>query len=72
MIINAATTSVGVPAEYAYIEKKYGKKGIEWDVSSRFHGEGDNGRAFETFIIKLKSGTEVSIHFDIESFYGKF
>lgn len=72
VVIHAKTSTMGIPAEYAYIEKMYGKQDEDWKVELRFHGNSDNGRSFETFNIMLRSGQAVTIHFDITEFYGKF
>jgi hypothetical protein len=72
VVIHAKTSTMGIPAEYAYIEKRYGKQDEDWKVGLRFHGKSDKGRSFETFNIVLKNGQEVTIHFDITEFFGKF
>jgi hypothetical protein len=63
---------MGIPGEYAYIEKRYGERSKDWEVVTRFHGHTSDGRAFETFNIRLQNGEKVSIYFDITEFYGKF
>ena len=72
VIINANDSTTGIPAEYKWVERRYGKKEIDWTLELRFHGSSDSGKSFETFNIKLKDGTDKTIVFDISSFYGKF
>jgi len=50
----------------------YGKQGNDWEIVNRFHGHTHDGRAFETFNIRLQNGKRGSIYFDITEFYGKF
>jgi hypothetical protein len=72
VVIHAQSSEMGIPGEYAYIEKRYGERGKDWDLVRRFHGRTEDGRAFETFNIRLINLEKVSIYFDITEFYGKF
>jgi hypothetical protein len=72
VVIHAQSSEMGIPGEYAYIEKRYGERSKDWEVVTRFHGHTSDGRAFETFNIRLQNGEKVSIYFDITEFYGKF
>ncbi len=69
--IDAKTTMQGITMEYAWIEKRYGEKGKNWDVLNRVHGNSDDGNAYEIFTIKTKKDGDKIIAFDISSFYGK-
>jgi hypothetical protein len=69
VIINSANTTDGIHAEYKWLERRFGKKGIHWTTESRSHGSLDDGRSFEIFSIKLRDGTMHDVEFDITSFY---
>lgn len=71
VVINATSSITGIRAEYEWIEARYGKQDIEWTVKTRFHG-GNADKAFETFVIQLRDGSERTIHFDISLFYKRF
>ncbi len=72
VIINATSSSVGIHAEYQWLEKHFGKRDEDWTIEMRMHGGSDDGRSFETYDIKLADGTQKTIVFDISSFYGRF
>lgn len=72
VVISAMTSAVGIPAEYAYIEKTFGKENEDWTLELRMHGKNPTGRVYEIFSLVLKDGRKVSVHFDITSFFGKF
>ena len=72
VIIHAKSTLIGVPAEYAWLEKHFGKRDVDWSIGFRSHGGSDNGKVFETYHINLVNGTTKTVVFDITSFYGCF
>lgn len=72
VIINATTSSVGINAEYTWIESQYGALDKDWTIEMRMHGASDNGKPYETFNIKLADGTPKTIVFDVSFFYGRF
>jgi hypothetical protein len=72
VVINATVSSVGVTAEYAWIEQTYGARDKDWTVESRSHGTAQDGRIFETFLIKLRDGSVRKVVFDISAFFGRF
>lgn len=70
VVINATSSAVGIPAEYEWIEARFGERGSAWDVHLRFHG-GLPEKYYETFVIELADGTLHTIHFDITAFFGR-
>ena len=72
VVIRAANSIAGIDAEYKWIENKYGKKDNDWKVFSRIHGTDNTGKSYETYDIELKTGSRVTITFDITAFYGRF
>lgn len=70
IIIKAKTSSEGIAAEYNYLEKKYGRKNVDWQMiqqSLSYH----NKKPFD--ILKIKhNNKEFDVYFEISSFFGKY
>ena len=72
VIITAATTLMGVPAEYAYVGKHFEEKDEDWKMGPRFLLKADgHGRQLEAFALELADGKKITVYFDITSFFGK-
>ncbi len=71
VVITATTTLMGIPAEYAYIGKRFGEKDKDWKVGPIFLLNADHGRKLEGFALELADGKKITIYFDITSFFGK-
>lgn len=71
VILGAKNTSLGVAIEYMYIENIYGEREKDWKLIMQSLMHKDN-RSFDCIQIKLKSGEEKSIYFDISDFFGKW
>jgi len=71
VVISATTPTVGIHAEYQWIEQHYGKRDVDWTCGLRFHRKADDGKSYETFQINPKDGSQVNVVFDIYSFYGR-
>ena len=69
VVIGATTSMVGVPAEYAWLKKRFGVQEQDWTVDLRFLGRNERGCTIETFRLRLKGGVKVDVHFDISSFH---
>lgn len=72
IIITASTSQMGIPAEYAYLSKQFGEEGKDWEITMKLLHKTNQGRDVESFVLTLADGSEVSIFFDITSFFGKF
>jgi hypothetical protein len=69
ILIPAATAFAGVPAEYAWLQEKFGRMEEDWIVDLRSLGRNGQGRTIETFRVRLRSGKRIDVHFDITSFH---
>ncbi len=62
----------GILAEYAYLEKKYGKRGVVWQSNQQSLSEHER-RKYDILKIELLSSKEIlTYYFDITNFYGKY
>jgi hypothetical protein len=71
VVINTASSLVGVPAEYQYVSDRHGQEDIEWSLESQTVME-QNGKYYDVLKISLRSGESKSYYFDITQFFGKF
>ena len=69
VVIGATTIMAGVPAEYAWLKRRFGVMEVDWTVDVRSLGRNDKGHTIETFRLRLKDGVQVDIHFDITAFH---
>jgi len=70
-ILGVKDNFIGVMAEYEYLEKKFGKKGIDWKLEMQaLIVEGD--KYYDKMVLKFSDGTKKTIYFDITPFFGKF
>jgi hypothetical protein len=69
VLICATAAHIGVPMEYAYLEKEFGGMGKHWTVDLRSLATNFHGRTVETFRLALADGTKVDFHFDVTSFF---
>ncbi len=72
IIITASSSSTGILAEYACLEAQCGRKNTDWTMGMQFLVEGDDGKNYDVWNVKLKDGTERTFFFDVSSFMGKF
>lgn len=70
IIENAEDQFQGVDAEYRYLSEMYGDRGVSWILKKQSLIK-ENGRYYDFIEIKLSIGSEVSLYFDITSFFGK-
>ena len=72
IILNATNGFQGISAEYAYLGKKYGKRGSDWIfLKQALLYEKDKKYDLLTFKIP-PSNDEINIYFDITNFFGKY
>jgi hypothetical protein len=73
--INAKESESGIQMEYDYVSEKYGDYGLGWTLVKQTVSsiELENGEdvMIDTLFIRLADDSELSIKFDITSFYGK-
>jgi hypothetical protein len=73
VIIEAPNHISGVSAEYKYISRHYGRRGVHWHLKSQsLTDEMADGRRYDILTIRLKSGETMDVHFDITQFFGRF
>ncbi|MHA2247590.1 MAG: hypothetical protein ACXADY_21760 [Candidatus Hodarchaeales archaeon] len=60
----------GLDVEYQYLEKLFGKRGIDWKlIQQTLLSEGN--KIYDKIELELVDQTSVTIYFDITAFYGK-
>jgi hypothetical protein len=70
VIILTDKTWKGIDAEYAWISKYFGQKGVDWTlVQQKLEHQGV--KQFDIMQIELSNGTTKMLTFDITSFFGK-
>jgi len=69
-ILEVESDFEGVIAEYEYLERKFGKRGTDWELEMQALIQKDN-RYYDKIKLKLSDGTQQTIYFDITSFFGK-
>lgn len=68
--IDAHNSAEGVPKEYEWLEKQFGRRNQDWQLLSQALTHHED-RSFDVMHIRLADGTERQIHFDITEFFGK-
>ena len=71
VIKGAKSSQDGIPAEYYFLEKKFGKMQVDWKLS-RQELLNQDGKHYDLMRIELKDGTKKDVYFDITEFFGKF
>ena len=71
--ITATSSSIGIHAEYIYVEMQCGPKNLDWTTERQvlLEPEGPDGKHYDLLTVKLKDGTFREFYFDISSFFGK-
>jgi hypothetical protein len=69
IMVDATTSMAGVPAEYAWLKRRFGVMEQDWTVDLRSLGRNTRGRTIETFRVRLKGGSKIDVHFDITGFH---
>ncbi|MDQ6881540.1 MAG: hypothetical protein M3150_05545 [Pseudomonadota bacterium] len=69
IVIDAASSMTGVPAEYAWLKRKFGVMEVDWTVDLRSLGRDAHGRTIETFRLRTRGGAKTDVHFDISGFH---
>jgi len=69
VIKNAENHRAGAAAEYLYLQKRFGKEGVDWRLVFQALLTGD--KPVDQLSIALPDGTIKDIYFDISAFFGK-
>lgn len=70
IILGAKNEMEGVDAEYNWLEERFGKQNINWELNDQeLINEGD--KQFDVMRIKFRDGKIKEFWFDITNFYGK-
>lgn len=69
IVIEAASSMTGVPAEYAWLKQNFGVMELDWTVDLRSLGRDAQGRTIETFRLRTKGGAKTDVHFDVSGFH---
>ena len=70
IIVKAKNSTDGIGAEYKYLDQKYGRRGVDWQMIQQSLSY-KNNKPFDVLKIKYK-GKVLNIYFEISSFFGKF
>lgn len=60
----------GINAEYLYIEQKFGKRGVDWQLIKQ-ELLNENQKVYDRFIFQLSDQTVISLYFNLTEFFGK-
>ena len=71
VVINASNTMQGIGMEYACLEEKFGRRGVDWKLEMQTLVQDSAAKSFDRLTIKLMDGSKKDILFDINSFFGK-
>ncbi len=61
----------GITLEYTYLERKFGKRGEDWELERQALIE-ENGRYYDEMVLKFPDGTKKAIYFDVTPFLRKY
>ena len=71
VVINETSSSRGIPAEYAYIEQVFSRRGLDYEIKMQAQIS-QGGCDYDVLTIEMNDGTVRDFWFDITSFFGKF
>ena len=72
IVINATSAIVAVPAQYQWLDSRFGEQGVDYSIVNRMQLTGDDGRSFTMHEICLSSGDTRQVFFDITASIGNF
>lgn len=70
IILGAKDETEGVDAEYSWLEEKFGKQNISWELNDQDLID-DGDKQYDNLRIKFPGGEIKEFWFDITEFYGK-
>jgi len=71
VIRGAGNDCLGVEAEYQYLVREFGRRGVYWQLERQSLLTVDD-RRYDEMRIRLSDGTQKVIYFDISDFFGEF
>jgi hypothetical protein len=69
VVIHAQSSIDGVPKEYEWLGKRFGRQGQDWVMRSQALS-GHANRVYDVIAIQLADGSDRQIYFDITGFMG--
>jgi hypothetical protein len=71
VIRGTRSSARGVPAEYRYLEQRFGRPCVDWRLVEQSLVVGSDGKHYDLFRLALKDEREVEVYFDISEFHGR-
>jgi hypothetical protein len=69
-IKGAPSHAAGVRAESAYISRKFGERGEDWELKEQSLTEREDGQRIDKMTIETAAGEVRTIYFDVSDFFG--
>jgi hypothetical protein len=70
LIKDAPSHAAGVRAESAYISRKFGERGQDWNLKEQSITEREDGRRIDKMTIETAAGDVETFYFDVSGFFG--
>jgi hypothetical protein len=70
LIKDAPSHTAGVRAESAYISRKFGERGQDWELKEQSLTQKEDGRQIDKMTIETTAGDVETIYFDVSGFFG--
>lgn len=70
VVLDVEDEREGVRAEYEYLEKILGQRGVDWNLEEQFLLR-ENEMVYDKLVVKLADGSKKEIYFNITFFFGK-
>lgn len=71
VLIQARSSTEGVEAEYEYVKKLYGIRGMDWELNIQEFYTSEAERKIDVLKLRLENGSFAELYFDITEFFGK-
>ena len=71
VISDVKTDFEAVKAEYAYLARRFGRKGVDWKlILQTLHSS--EGKQIDSIEVELPGGKRLTLYFDITKYFGVF
>jgi hypothetical protein len=71
VIVHGANNDLaGTIAEFQWLTERFGHKDIDWQLETHAHGR-INDKEIDTIVIRLPSGAQTTIYFDVTESFGR-